>query len=171
MLTTDHKKMQKAFKDFERLKKRGSKRNKLELVRQACNDLKIHALIEEEIFYPAVYKAIKDRDLIEEAMVAHFEANNLIVQLDSMKPGDELYDAKFTVLGENINHHIIEEESLMFPTVKKTKLNLVALGDHMALRKAQLQSEMSLFSRRIRAEKRIKSASEAGVPELRDSKG
>ncbi len=168
MLTADHKQVQKAFKDYERLKKRGSKRNKLEIVRQACTDVKIHAIIEEELFYPAVSRALKDKDLIDKARVEHSEANSLIVQLHSMQPGDELYEAKFTVLGENIARHIKEEEGVMFPRVRKTKLDLVALGDHMALRKAQLQSGMSLSARKISAQKRIESTSKVSAPELRD---
>ncbi|HVC29430.1 MAG TPA: hemerythrin domain-containing protein [Gammaproteobacteria bacterium] len=161
LLNDEHKKIQKAFKDFERLKKRGSIRNKLEIVRQACIDLKVHALIEEEIFYPAVCKVIGNCDFLLEARVEHMEANNLIVQLDSMKPGDELYNAKFSVLGKNINRHIMEEESVMFPLVNETNLDLIALGDHMALRKDQLLSEMGFSNRRTQAAKSVRDASEA----------
>jgi hemerythrin superfamily protein len=140
MLQADHKKVQKAFKDFEKLKGSGSKREKSGIVTLTCNDLTIHTTIEEEIFYPAVRKAIKDDDLMDEATVEHAGAKDLIAQLEAMQPDDDLYDAKFTVLGENVNHHIREEENEMFPKVKKSKLDLEALGQKMEQRKAQLES-------------------------------
>jgi len=143
MLVADHKKVQKAFRDFEKLKKGGSKRGKADIVRQTCADLTVHTKIEEEIFYPAARKAIKDVDLMDEAKVEHAGAKELIAQLESMQPGDELYDAKFTVLGESVNHHIREEQNEMFPKVRKTKLDLNALGQQMAQRKAELESKLS----------------------------
>ena len=80
---------------------------------------------------------------MDEATVEHAGAKELIAQLESMQPGDDLYDAKFTVLGENVNHHIREEQNEMFPKVRKTKLDLNALGEQMARRKAELQSQVS----------------------------
>ena len=143
MLTADHKKVQKAFKDFEKLKEGGSKRGRFDIVRQTCADLTVHTTIEEEIFYPAARKAIKDMDVMDEATVEHAGAKELIAQLESMQPGDDLYDAKFTVLGESVNHHIREEQNEMFPKVRKTKLDLNALGEQMAQRKAELESQIS----------------------------
>jgi hemerythrin superfamily protein len=143
MLIADHKKVQKAFKDFEKLKKGGSKRGKSDIVRQTCADLTVHTTIEEEIFYPAARKAIKDMDLMDEAAVEHAGAKELIAELESMQPGDDLYDAKFTVLGESVNHHIREEQNEMFPKVRKTKLDLNALGEQMAQRRAELESQIS----------------------------
>jgi hemerythrin superfamily protein len=143
MLVADHKKVQKAFKDFEKLKKGGNKRGKSDIVRQTCADLTVHTSIEEEIFYPAARQAIKDMDVMDEAAVEHAGAKELIAQLESMQPGDDLYDAKFTVLGESVNHHIREEQNEMFPKVRKTKLDLNALGEQMAQRRAELQSQIS----------------------------
>jgi hemerythrin superfamily protein len=143
MLIADHKKVQKAFKDFEKLQKGGSKRGKSDIVRQTCADLTVHTTIEEEIFYPAARAAIKDMDVMDEAEVEHAGAKELIAQLESMQPGDDLYDAKFTVLGESVNHHIREEQNEMFPKVRKTKLDLNALGEQMAQRKAELESQIS----------------------------
>jgi hemerythrin superfamily protein len=138
MLEADHKKVQKAFKDFEKLKETGNRREKAAIVQQTCADLTVHTKLEEEIFYPAVRKAIKDAAVMDEAKVEHEGAKNLIAQLKSMQPGDDLYDAKFTVLGESVNHHIKEEQNEMFPKVRKTKLDLTALGQQMVQRKAQL---------------------------------
>ena len=141
MLVADHKKVQKAFKDFEKLKETGKRREKAAIVQQTCADLTVHTKVEEEIFYPAVRKAIKDGAVMDEATVEHAGAKNLIAELESMQPGDHLYDAKFTVLGENVNHHIKEEQNEMFPKVQKTKLDLSVLGQQIARRKAQLESE------------------------------
>jgi hemerythrin superfamily protein len=143
MLTADHKKVQKAFKDFEKLKKGGNKRGKSDIVRQTCADLTVHTTIEEEIFYPAARQAIKDMDVMDEAAVEHAGAKELIAQLESMQPGDDLYDAKFTVLGESVNHHIREEQNEMFPKVRKTKLDLNALGEQMAQRRTELELQIS----------------------------
>ena len=140
MLIADHKKVQKAFKAFEKLKQSSSKRGKSDIVRQTCTDLTIHTKLEEEIFYPAARKAIKDADLMDEATVEHAGAKDLIAQLQRMQPGDDLYDAKFTVLGESVNHHIREEQTEMFPKVRKTKLDLAALGQQMSQRKAELEA-------------------------------
>lgn len=143
MLIADHKKAQKAFKDFEKLKNGNSKRARADIVTQTCADLTVHTKLEEEIFYPAVRKAIKEADLMDEATVEHAGAKELIAQLESMQPGDDLYDAKFTVLGENVNHHIKEEQNEMFPKVRKTRLDLKALGEQMAQRKAELEAQTS----------------------------
>jgi hemerythrin-like domain-containing protein len=143
MLIADHKKVQNAFKEFEKLKEGRNKRGKAEIVRQTCADLTVHTTIEEEIFYPAARKAIKDADLMDEATVEHAGAKDLIAQLESMQPGDDLYDAKFTVLGESVNHHIKEEQTEMFPKVRRTKVDLIALGEQMAQRKADLESKLS----------------------------
>jgi hemerythrin-like domain-containing protein len=77
--------------------------------------LKVHAQIEEEIFYPAVRAQIDQPDLMDEALVEHAGAKELIAQLETMDSGDDLYDAKVTVLGEHIDHHVEEEEGEMFP--------------------------------------------------------
>lgn len=145
MLTADHKKVEGIFKQFEKLKdQHGSADEKAALAQQACNELRVHAQLEEEIFYPAARKAIKDDDLMDEAVVEHAGAKDLIEQLEAMDPSDELYDAKVTVLGEQIEHHVKEEEGELFPKVKKAKVNTAALGAKMKERKKVLMAEMEL---------------------------
>jgi hemerythrin superfamily protein len=145
LLTQDHKAVQKIFKEFDKLKENGgSDEEKSELVIRACLELTVHAQIEEEIFYPAVRAGIDDVDLMDEADVEHASAKDLIAQLESMEPGDDLYDARFTVLGEYINHHVQEEQDEMFPKAKKAKLDLTALGEEMWLRKQELRAELGL---------------------------
>lgn len=140
ILTEDHKKVKKMFADYEKLmKSRDNEEEKGALVEKICEELVVHTQIEEEIFYPAVRNAIEDDDLMDEADVEHTGAKNLIVQLQGMEPGDDYYDAKVTVLGENIDRHVKEEQEEMFPKAKKTKLDLVALGAQILERKHELQ--------------------------------
>jgi len=83
----------------------------------------VHATVEEELFYPAARDVLeKDEDLVDEATVEHASAKDLIAQIQSMEPSDELYDAKVTVLGEYIDHHVKEEEDEMFPRFAKPSL-------------------------------------------------
>ena len=145
LLTADHKAVQKIFKEFEKLKQHdGSDEEKSELVMRACQELTIHAQIEEEIFYPAIRDAIDDDDLMDEAEVEHASAKDLIAQLESMEPDNDLYDARFTVLGEYINHHVKEEQDEMFPRAKKAKLDLKALGEDLARRKRELRGDFGV---------------------------
>jgi len=145
LLKEDHKLVQKLFKDFEKLKDRDeSDDEKAELVRTICNELKVHAQIEEEIFYPAVRAAIDDDDLMDEAKVEHEGAKQTIADLEGMEPTDELYDAKVTVLGEYINHHVDEEQKSMFPKARRAKLDMDALGTELADRKQEIKTEMGI---------------------------
>ena len=128
MLTADHKRVKTLFSEFDKLKQKGSDEQKSAIVEQICNELKIHTELEEEIFYPAVRQAIDDSDLMDEAIVEHAGAKELITQLEEASPDDDLYDAKVTVLGEQIDHHVKEEEGDMFPKARKAKLDTEALG-------------------------------------------
>jgi hemerythrin superfamily protein len=142
MLVADHKKVKKLFSEFDKLKEDGADREKSAVVEQICNELKIHAALEEEIFYPAVRKAIDDADLMDEALVEHAGAKELIAQLE--EANENLYDAKVTVLGEQIVHHVKEEEGEMFPQAKKAKVDTGALGATMLKRKMALMEEMGI---------------------------
>jgi hemerythrin superfamily protein len=144
MLMADHKKVKKLFSDFDKLKEDGSDEDKSAIVEQICNELKIHTELEEEIFYPAVRKAIDDSDLMDEALVEHAGAKDLIAQLEDASSDDDLYDAKVTVLGEQIDHHVKEEEGEMFPKAKKSKVDTEALGAAMLKRKMALMEKMGL---------------------------
>lgn len=142
MLTNDHKKVKKLFKDFEKLKESGTEEEKQEVVSEICAELSIHAQLEEEIFYPAVRQAIDDDDLMDEAIIEHAGAKELIAQLEAAEPSEAFYDAKVTVLGEEIDHHVEEEEGDMFVKARKSKLNMDELGSEMALRKEALMAEI-----------------------------
>ncbi len=94
----------------------------------------MHAQIEEEIFYPATREVLEDEDeeMVDEAEVEHAGIKSLVEQLKEMAPDDELYDAKVKVLSEYVKHHVKEEETEYFPEVKKTDLDLEALGGQLA---------------------------------------
>jgi hemerythrin-like domain-containing protein len=111
------------------------------LVKQVCAALKVHVRIEEEIFYPAVRKAIKDKGLMNEAEIEHDSAKALIRQLERIKPSDPKYTATFTVLCEYIEHHVKEEEAEMFPKVRRARVNLQALGKKLMARRIRLAAK------------------------------
>jgi hemerythrin superfamily protein len=142
MLTAEHREVKKMFEQYEGLGDRAMA-GKKKTADQICNALTLHAAIEEEIFYPALRAASKQAaDLLDEALVEHAGAKDLIAQLQQMDPEDDLYDAKVKVLGEQIAHHVGEEEGEMFPKAKKAGLDMVALGEQMALRKDELAATM-----------------------------
>jgi hemerythrin superfamily protein len=136
LLTADHAEVKKMFKAFEK----AEESEKEVLVQQICTALTIHAQLEEEIFYPAARESLEEQDLLDEAEVEHASAKELIAQLETMGPQDALYDAKVTVLGEYIDHHVKEEEGEMFPKVKKAKLDLNELGAQIEARREELQT-------------------------------
>ena len=141
LLKQDHAKVKQSFTEFEKMDHE-DEATMQEMVRAVCAELKAHTTIEEEIFYPAVRAAIEDEDLMNEAQVEHAAAKDLIAQLEGMNPDDPLYSATFTVLGEYVLHHVKEEESEMFPQVRKAKLDLAELGARIMERKQQLLESM-----------------------------
>jgi hemerythrin superfamily protein len=127
-----------AYRELSGNKASGGRRKAL--AEQICLQLTIHARLEEEIFYPQVREAIRDDDLMDQAQVEHAGARDLIAQILSMHPSDELYDAKVTVLGGYVDHHIAQEREQLFPKVRKAGLDLDALGHALARRRQELQA-------------------------------
>ena len=146
LLDADHRAVKRMFKDYEELtgsRARNTAQKKMDLARQICHELTIHAKIEEEIFYPALRQVLKDTDMLAEAEVEHQSAKDLIAQIESMGETDEMFDAKVKVLGEYIDHHVKEERNEMFPKARAArKLDLVALRDQLMARKEELMAEM-----------------------------
>ncbi len=140
MLREDHKRVDALFKRFDKNKDEAKHTQKQALVDEICVELTIHATLEEEILYPAARDALGDKghDLLDEAEVEHATAKDLIAQLESATPGDDLYDAKVAVLGEYIKHHVKEEHDEMFPKLRKSGMDLKSLGAQMRERKAAL---------------------------------
>jgi len=142
LLERDHNEVKKLFKQYEKLSRNEADgQERQALAAQICSMLTVHSTIEEEIFYPASREAGVEEDLLDEAEVEHASAKDLIAQIQSMSPDDELYDAKVTVLGEYVNHHVEEEEGQMFPKCRRAKMDLAGLAQSLAERKSELMAE------------------------------
>ena len=111
LLKQDHRTVEDLFAQFEKASGDGRKQT---IAEQICLELSVHAKIEEEIFYPACEGKVEE-DLLKEAYVEHDGAKLLIAQIMAGEPSDEFYDAKVTVLQEQIEHHVEEEEKRMLP--------------------------------------------------------
>jgi hemerythrin superfamily protein len=146
LLDADHRNVKKMFKEYEELtgsRARSAAQKKMVLARQICQELTVHAQIEEEIFYPALRAVLKDTDILAEAQVEHNGAKDLIAQIQGMAEADEMFDAKVTVLGEYIDHHVKEEKNEIFPKARAArKLDLVAMRDELQARKEELMADM-----------------------------
>lgn len=140
MLRKDHKKVKRLFEEFEQADDAKSKQRIVETV---LTELAIHSKLEEELIYPAIRAEIDDDDLMDEALEEHHVVHGLLVELKKMKPSDERYDAKFTVLAENVRHHIKEEESEMFPKAEDCELDWDTLSSQVVKRKEQLTATAS----------------------------
>jgi hemerythrin superfamily protein len=145
LLDADHRNVKKMFKEFEELtgsRARSAAQKKLDLARQICMELTVHAQIEEEIFYPAMRAALKDTDMIAEAEVEHQSCKDLIAQIQQMNEPDEMFEAKVKVLGEYVDPHVKEEKSEMFPKARAArKLDLIAMREQLELRKEELMAD------------------------------
>jgi hemerythrin superfamily protein len=140
LLKADHRQVEEWFEQFEKARDDDRKQT---LATKICNALKVHTTIEEEIFYPAFIEATEDKDLHHEAIVEHDGAKKLIAEIEALGPDDDYYDAKVKVLSEMIKHHVKEEEQPggMFAEARKSDMDLDALGEKMAARKAELESD------------------------------
>jgi hemerythrin superfamily protein len=138
LLKADHRQVEKWFEQFE--KARDDDR-KLTLATNICNALRVHTSIEEEIFYPAFLAATEDKDTHHEAEVEHDGAKKLIAEIEASSPDDDYFDAKVKVLSEMIKHHVKEEEQRggMFAEARDSDMDLQALGEQLAARKAELE--------------------------------
>jgi len=124
----DHDYVKKAYRRFQKLDPEDDREEAQALVKNVCAALK----------YPAARRALKDKDLLEEAEIEHAWAKILIRQLGRMKPKDPKYAATFTVLCEYVEHHVKEEENEMFPKLRRARLNLQGLGKKLLAAKIRL---------------------------------
>ena len=141
LLKADHRQVEEWFEQFEKARD-GDHRQ--QLATQICDALKVHATIEEEIFYPAFLAATGETDIHHEAEVEHNGAKKLIAEIEESSPDDEYFDAKVTVLSEMIKHHVKEEEQSdgMFSKARDSDMDLDALGEQLQARKSQLESDV-----------------------------
>jgi iron-sulfur cluster repair protein YtfE (RIC family) len=139
LLKADHRAVEKLFSQFETA--RDADRKKA-LADKICQELKVHMQVEEEIFYPTSREFLADEDIVDEAVVEHAAAKDLIAEIETMQPNEELYDAKVTVLQEQIEHHVEEEETEYFPKLRKTGMDMKDVGAQLKSRKEELMARM-----------------------------
>jgi hemerythrin superfamily protein len=137
LLKADHRQVEQWFEQFESSR---SDAKKSDLAQKICQALTVHTQIEEEIFYPAFYEATQDKEIHHEAEVEHEGAKRLIEEIESSGPDDDYFDARMSVLSEMVKHHVREEEKRdgMFGEARNADMDLKALGEQLAARKAQL---------------------------------
>ncbi|MGH6875858.1 MAG: hemerythrin domain-containing protein [Rhizomicrobium sp.] len=145
LLKAGHAAVKALFEKEGKLKKRDDER-KASLFNQIKAALEVHAIIEEEIFYPAVKKARSEhvKDEVREGYEEHKQIKGLLAQISSITPADETYDMKIKVLKEDVEHHVKDEEGEMFPDAKRFlgESRLIELGVHLEARKHQLENNL-----------------------------
>ncbi|MDQ6733443.1 MAG: hemerythrin domain-containing protein [Nitrospirota bacterium] len=138
LLRKDHEKVKMLFREFESTE---DAEEKLNIVQRAISELEVHALAEEKIFYPAVRKDSPDAGPnLDESFEEHHVMKFLIGELKTMSPEDARFDAKFTVLTENVKHHIKEEEAELFARARTGRLDLAELGKKLTAAKASIHA-------------------------------
>jgi len=138
LLKADHEKVKELFDRYEKQKERMTKPQRAQLAIEICGELKVHAQIEEEIFYPALREHVENvEEILNEADVEHSSARKLIAMIEGETDGEQ-FDAKVKVLGEYVRHHVKEEESELFPNIRKSQIDLEALGQLLEARKREL---------------------------------
>jgi hemerythrin superfamily protein len=144
LLKKDHDDVDALFRDYEMLAEGdGDGGDRRALSTRICGMLAVHAMIEEEIFYPAARNAGVDADLLDEAEIEHGAAKELIAQIGAADPSQPLYDARVKVLGEYIRHHVKEEESELFPACHKCDMDMAEIGARLQERKTQLLRKLA----------------------------
>jgi hemerythrin superfamily protein len=133
LLKNDHKTVERLFKTFEKAGDRAGK-TKADTVKSIIKELSVHAAIEEQVFYPAIRAEVPDTEgEVLESLEEHHIVKWVLSELEGMGPDDERFDAKVTVLIENVRHHVKEEETELFPTVRAAlgRKRLSVIGDAM----------------------------------------
>ena len=142
LIKADHRKVEQLFRDFEEAGDRAYK-TKQQLVEQIIRELEVHATVEEMALYPAIREAVEKGDvddMVLESLEEHHIVKWVLSELEKMTPDHERFDAKVTVLMENVRHHVEEEESELLPQSEEIlgDEELARLGEEMAARKQQL---------------------------------
>jgi hemerythrin superfamily protein len=145
VLMADHRKVEDLFRQYEDAKD-AEDESRRDIAAKICNELTVHATVEEEIFYPWLRETLDedDMDMVEEAQVEHNGAKDLIAQIEGAGALDEVFDAKVKVLGEYIKHHVREEEQEIFPEVADEEDALDEMGQQIEARKVELKEELGI---------------------------
>lgn len=138
LLKQDHETVRLMFDEFEK----ADEDRKFVLAAEICQALTVHATIEEEIFYPQVREALAAEDLMLEAEIEHDTVRNLIERVQEGEIDETQLSAMIKVMNDYVNHHVNEEQRQMFPRVKRSELDLEALGQELLARKTELESEL-----------------------------
>ena len=144
LLKADQKKVADLLEQIDSTTERGIKTRE-DLFKRLKNELDVHTRIEETIFYPALEEEVETRDITLEAFEEHRLVKQLLSELESMDKGDEQWTAKFTVLKENIEHHVEEEEHEMFKKARKvlSEEDLQTLGSRLEKAKQEQRAAKS----------------------------
>lgn len=136
ILTNDHDRVKQLFEDYDG----ADAQRKGAVARLICQELKVHAQIEEEILYPTARNTIEETDLVDEAVEEHAEAKQLIAQIEAAGGDSREIDGRVEELRAAIEHHVEEEETEMFPELRSAGLDLEKLGAQLTERKRELKS-------------------------------
>ncbi|WP_297696171.1 hemerythrin domain-containing protein [Phenylobacterium sp.] len=139
VLKEQHQAVKKLFGQFTKAK--GESRQQ-SLASRICMELKVHTQIEEELLYPQAHEEIDDPELVDESLVEHNAAKDLIRQIEQTDPSDEMFAAKMQVLQEQIEHHVKEEETELFPKIRKSDMDLKGIGQQLERRTKELKAQM-----------------------------
>jgi uncharacterized protein YecA (UPF0149 family) len=139
MLKEDHEKVKGLFEDFES----AAGREQADIAATAIMELEVHADLEERLIYPAIREEINENEMMNEAVEEHHLVHVLIKELKKLKPKDEVFQAKFKVLGELVKHHIEEEEGEMLPKAQESEVNWEKLETAVMKRREIMASKLS----------------------------
>jgi hemerythrin-like domain-containing protein len=139
LLKDDHDRVKKMLEELDATTERATK-TRTEMLAKLKQELTIHEAIEEEIFYPAMKEHAEAKEIILEAYEEHDVVDTIMTEIERTPVEDERWGAKLTVMKENLEHHIDEEEGEMFKQARRIfdEDSLVALGEQMAARKKAL---------------------------------
>ena len=143
LLVADHRKVDGLFRQFEQMKE-GEEEGRVLIAQQICNELTVHAQVEEDLFYPWLRENLEETDAVAEATIEHQSLKQLIAEIQPSAEADESFDARVKVLSEYVKHHVKEEENEIFPQVADQEEELDELGQELAARKAELMAQMGI---------------------------
>jgi hypothetical protein len=143
-LTDDHDRLLVLFAAFERLRDSAGEDARQTLVEIACTEIVIHSQVEEEHLYPALAEVMEDHLMLEQAEVEHAIVRRLVGELETMRAGDRLYNAKFITLAACVSRHIQEEQTRLFPQMDLLDLSFDALTSDIRSRRQELRSEFGM---------------------------
>jgi hemerythrin superfamily protein len=167
LLTADHNRVRGLFAKFRAAHESEDAAEMAEVATKILTELDVHAEIEEQIFYPAISEASEEiRETVSEGVEEHHVVKTLAAEIEQLPPGDEQWTAKLTVLIENVEHHAEEEESEMFPSVRKAMNTeaLVELGEQLEALKAQLGAPTAADKEPFSTEELKEMAKEQEIP-------